>query len=168
MGHEYEKHRRRSIRLKGYDYSQPGAYFVTICTRNKEYLFGEIIDGKMMLNKVGEIVRDEWNRIPRIHKNAKLDEYVIMPNHLHGVIMITDALMVSWQRVHKVGSFGKPVSGSLPTIIRCCKAAITSKINELRQTPGLPVWQRNYYEHVTRGGEDLNEVREYIINNPLK
>jgi len=167
MKYDPVKHHHRSIRLKGYDYSQSGAYYTTICTHDKKSLFGKIIDGNMVLNEFGEIVNDEWIKTEQIRKNVKLDEYMVMPNHLHGIIVINNNRRDTLMRVQPE-SFGKPVSGSIPTIIRGFKSATTKQINELRRTPQMSVWQSNYYEHVIRNDDDLNEIREYIINNPLK
>ena len=167
-GHS-EEHYRRSIRLRGYDYSQMGAYFVTICTRDKKCLFGRIVDGKMVLNRFGEVARDEWNETANIRRNVELDEYVIMPNHLHGIIVISDSRGGTRPRASTVESFGKPIPSSLPTIVRGYKAAVTRRIGDLQKTrKRTPVWQRNYYEHIIRNEEDLRKAREYIINNPLK
>jgi REP element-mobilizing transposase RayT len=170
MGMKYnrELHRRRSIRLKEYDYSQPGAYFITICAWNRECLFGEINDGKMHLNAYGEIVNKEWIRTANIRSNIELDQYVIMPNHLHGILVINGDCRGTLQRAPTREQFGKPVSNSIPTIIRLFKSAVTKTINEIRNTLGMPVWQRNYYEHVIRNEKEMNSVREYIGNNPLQ
>ena len=191
------KHHRRSIRLKRYDYTQPGAYFITICTHNRQCLFGEVVNGEMLLNALGKIVRDEWRRTTEIRPNVKLDAFVIMPNHIHGIIVIhagprrgtlqraptmerhvsTMERHVSTMEQHvptikqyatTTEQFGKPTSNSIPTIIRLFKSAVTKRINEIRGTPGIPVWQRNYYEHIVRNDGELNRIRKYIINNPLK
>jgi putative transposase len=90
MTYDPEKHHRRSIRLKGYDYTQPGAYFITICTQGRECLFGEIIDGEMHLNEAGQIVVQTWQDLPNHISNVQLDAFVVMPNHVHGIIIITD------------------------------------------------------------------------------
>ncbi len=170
MTFDPEKHHRRSIRLPGYDYSQPGAYFITICTHNREYLFGDVADGKMILNEFGNVAQQCWLEIPQHFKHVKLDAYVIMPNHVHGIIFIVGS------RHHNVGArhavplqfeqFGKPVPGSIATIIRSYKSAVSKQINQIRQTPGMPVWQRNYYEHIIRNEMDLHRIRQYIMNNP--
>lgn len=169
-----EKHHRRSIRLKGYDYSQPGAYFATICTYNKKCVFGDVIDGNNHLNGFGKIVEKEWLKTFDMRKNLKLDGYVVMPNHLHGIIMIEGRGVLQYtqlgtlQRAPTYEHFGKPVSSSIPTIIRLFKSTTTKQINQLRQTPGMYLWQRNYYEHIIRSENELNQVREYINNNPLQ
>lgn len=165
---------RKSIRLKGYDYSQEGAYFITICTYNRECILGNVVNGKMQLNKYGEIVETEWLRTAKMRDNVELDVYIIMPNHLHGILFIVDKCRGTMHRapttnhIPKYESFGKPVSGSIPTIIRGFKSAVTKQINEIRHIADVPVWQRNYYEHIIRYEEELNKIREYIINNPLK
>jgi len=161
-----EKYHRRSIRLKGYDYTQEGTYFITICTHGRESLLGEIVNGEMLLNAYGRVVQTCWKEIPIHFKNLELDVFGLMPNHIHGIIA-TNVGARHAVPLHSVESFGNPVTGSIPTIIRSFKSAITNKINKIRQTPNAPVWQRNYYEHVIRNEESLNRIREYIFNNPL-
>lgn len=162
-------HHRRSIRLKEYDYTQRGAYFVTIVTYQREHLFGEIVDGVMRLNEWGEIARREWFKTAELRPYVELyeDEFVVMPNHAHGVIWNVGAL----RRNARTGAAdGKPHvdAGSLGAIVRAYKSAVTYAINAARQTRGMVVWQRNYYEHIIRNDADLNRIRDYIINNPLK
>lgn len=169
MTHDLKKHRRRSIRLKDYDYSQSGAYFITICTHNKEILFGEILDGEMQLNEWGNVVEDCWDEVPRHFKNVELDAFIVMPNHVHGIIIITND-------IHVGAGFPRPynknISGgvkhTLGQIVAYFKYQSSKRINSIRGTPGMPVWQRNYYEHIIRNERDLDEIRQYIINNPLK
>jgi putative transposase len=158
---------RCSIRLKNYDYSQAGGYFVTICTQNNECVFGEVINEEMRLNKYGKIVKDEWIKTAKIRRNVLLDEYVIMPNHMHVIIVIIDDGRGTLQRAPTVVQFGKPVSNSIPTIIRLFKSTTTKQVNQIRNTPTFPVWQRNYYEHVIRNEDKLNKIRQYIQNNSL-
>lgn len=156
---------RRSIRLKGYDYSCDGAYFITLCTQNRECLFGQINHGKMILNHSGRIVADEWNRSAMIRNEIKLDEFIVMPNHFHGIVFIHDnrrgnrlvAPTVSGPRSKSIGSF---VAGF--------KSSTTKKINVFRGMPGMKVWQRNYYDHIIRNDNELNRIREYIIFNPSR
>jgi len=163
-------HHRRSIRLQHYDYVSPGGYFVTICSYERQCMFGEISDSGMQLNELGKIVQDEWTRTPTVRSNVALDEYVIMPNHIHGIILIHAADENRKGRAHD-GAPVQPVrrkSGSLGSIIAGFKSAATKRINESRKTPGTPVWHRNYYEHVIRSEKDLELIREYIVNNPRK
>ena len=169
MTYHPENHRRGSIRLTRYDYTQPGAYFVTICAADRRCIFGEIIDGAMRLNKNGSIVAAQWAGLPKHYSNATLDEFVLMPNHVHGIIFITHGLHSSvgagFKPAH-ISPQAKPHNG-LPEIIRGFKMFSSRSINQLRGTPGAPVWQRNYYEHVVRGEDDLDHIRRYIEENPL-
>ncbi|MEA2015034.1 MAG: transposase [Thermodesulfobacteriota bacterium] len=167
MTYNPDIHNRRSIRLKGYDYSQAGAYFVSICTQNRECLFGKITDGQMVLNDAGKIVADEWIKTGAIRNNVALDEWVVMPNHFLGILVVDDRRGTA-RRAPTIEQFGQPVSNSIPTIIRSFKSAVTKRINEIRKTPGKKLWQRNYYEHIIRDENELNRIREYIVNNPMK
>ncbi len=169
-----EKRHRRSIRLKGYDCTCPGVYFVTICTHQRACLFGDVVEGAMVLNGLGEIVRDEWFKTAVVRPNVRLwdSEFVVMPNHVHGIIWIMDDDVVGARRrrapTTTTEQFGKPVSGSIPTIVRAFKSAVTKRINDLRGTPHVRVWQRNYYEHIIRDDESLNRIRQYIVENPMR
>lgn len=165
------KHKRRSIRLPEYDYLREGAYYITICAQDRKCIFGEITDGQMKLNPYGEIARNEWVKTGELRPYVIPDVFVIMPNHIHGVLIITDDDH-SRGTMHRAPTgaterFGKPVAGSLPTIIRCYTAAVTRQINKLRNTPGHKIWQRNYYEHVIRNDKSYHKIRQYIIENPL-
>jgi len=160
MTYDPEKHHRRSIRLKGYDYTQAGAYFVTVCVQNHECLFGQILDNNMRLNHAGVIVQTVWNELPVHYTHVQLDQFVAMPNHVHGIVILTD-----------VGAGFKPVPTrrhGLQEIIRAFKTFSSRRINQLRGIPGIPVWQRNYYEHIIRHEPELNRIREYIQTNPLR
>jgi putative transposase len=179
---------RRSIRLKGYDYTQAGAYFVTICTHNRECRFGEVVDGKITLNTFGKIVDHQWRQIPRFFPNTALDEFFAMPNHFHGIVMITadDDIVGAkhprsriWMDLSEgnrgcfapTGPSERPhgtIQGSLAAIIQNFISITTRKINRIRKTPDQKLWQRNYFEHIIRNENELNRIREYIQNNPLK
>ena len=161
---------RRSIRLKDYDYSPEGAYFVTICTHRHNCLFGEIVDSAMMLNAFGEIVHDEWIRTAIARPNVTIDTFIVMPNHLHGIIIINE---YNIRRGDLAGRPYTPIphgppSNSISAMVGQFKSLATKHINALRGTPGTRVWQRNYYEHVIRNEDDLNEIRQYILDNPVK
>ena len=172
QSHEQEKN-RRSIRLKNYDYTRPGAYFLTVCIHDRACsLFGEIIDGQMHLNEAGEWVKQCWLDIARHFSHIRLDAFVVMPNHMHGIFWIVeDAEAVDKDgeacRTCATEKFGKPVAGSIPTVMRSFKAAVSKYINEERGATQPPVWQRNYYEHIIRDEESLNRIRQYIHDNPL-
>jgi len=243
MTYDPQRHHRRSIRLKGCDYTQPGAYFITICTHGRECLFGEIIDGEMHLNEAGQIVVQTWQDLPNHVPNVQLDAFVVMPNHVHGIIIITDhaggigvgskparttmgpgstadsgstpgpgsaggAGSIAGPGSVGAGSVGAgsvgagsepapttidpgPTAGSgpaagpgsvgaglepaptrsshgLPEIVRQFKTFSARRINELRGTPGTPVWQRNYYEHIIRDEFSLSRIRQYIAENPVR
>lgn len=170
-------HRRRSIRLPGYDYSQEGGYFVTLCASGRACLFGGIIAGEMQLNTIGQMAEKEWKRLERRFPHIELDEFVVMPNHVHGIIFImgrgaadtgSDDSSAILRRAPTREQFGHPVEGSIPTIIRSYKAAVAYRYNRINGCSGNPVWQRNYYEHVLRNERDLDAVRRYIRNNPLQ
>lgn len=154
---------RRSIRLPGYDYSQAGAYFVTLCVHDRACLFGEVVDGAMRLNELGALVASEWLRTATIRPQVTLDEFVVMPNHFHAIIAIEDSRrgVLPYARPR----FRSPAE-SLGSIVRGFKSATTTLINSMRNSPGVPVWQRNYYEHVIRNESELTRIREYIANNP--
>jgi REP element-mobilizing transposase RayT len=159
-----DRHHRRSLRLKGYDYSQSGAYFITICARSKDPLFGEIIDGEMILNDYGLVVKKCWLGIPDHFLDANLDLFVIMPNHVHGIIVLHNGRGTACRAPTE--RFGKPVAMSLPTIIRSFKSAVTKRSSESCNVSSHRIWQRNYYEHVIRNDDELDGIREYIANNP--
>ena len=181
MKHDRRGPSRRSIRLKGYDYSRPGAYFVTIVTKHMACLFGEVIDGRMRTNVLGEIVGEEWLRSAGIREEIELfaDEFVVMPNHVHGIVRIVPTA----QAIGRVGvratgrgvrATGRspvprgPAPSSLGSFIAGFKCAATRRINALRGTPGAAVWHRNYYEHIIRDDESMCRIRQYIANNPIR
>ena len=184
MKHDPVKHQRRLIRLRGYDYARAGAYFVTIVTKERACLFGEIVNGEMRLNQFTCIVQAAWDELVRHYQRVECDAFVVMPNHIHGIIVLVDDGGVG---PNDVGAGLKPARGGLgpaattraglkpaptqrglPEIIRAFKTFSARRINESRATPGAPVWQRNYYEHVVRGENELRRIREYIANNPLQ
>ncbi|MBI3378909.1 MAG: transposase [Nitrospirae bacterium] len=177
MKYTPEIHHRRSIRLKDYDYSQAGAYFVTICTKDKECLLGAVAGGKMHLNDYGKIAMKCWDDLPNHYSHIESDEFVIMPNHMHGVIVINNvgaglkpAQIISEKMDTSRAGFKPaptPKQHGLSEIIRAFKTFSSRRINEMRNTSGIPVWQRNYYEHIIRSEIELNKIREYIINNSL-
>ena len=167
MTYNPNRHHRRSIRLQGYDYSQVGAYFVTICTYGRECLFGEVIDGEMLLNEYGRAVEQEWLKTPKIRPNVRLDKFIVMPNHLHGVIIIEHRVSNTINPYCDTPLLRSP-SQTLGAIVRGFKGAITKYIHQSLNLPGTPIWQRNYYERILRSEDDLKQVREYIISNPAK
>jgi len=167
---------RRSVRLKRFDYRSSMAYFVTICAYEKQCIFGEIIDGRMTKNLLGEIVEEEWLRTGELRPYVELDAAIVMPNHFHGIVMLMDADegtapptdAGTARHAPTKRAFAESVSHSLASVVGSFKSAVSKRINGLRGTPGSVVWQRNYYEHVIRNEHDLQQVREYISNNPAK
>jgi len=155
-------HHRRSIRLQGYDYSRPGTYFITICTHDQEYLFGNIIDDVMHLNDMGQVIAESWEWLADQYGHISLGEWVIMPNHLHGLIVITDD--------YRGGSRTAPTGKCKPVgqLIGAFKTVSTKRINEMRQTPGAKLWQRNFWEHIVRDESEWHRIRQYIQNNPAQ
>ncbi len=175
MIYDPEKHLRRSIRLKGYDYSTAGAYFVTVCTYRRECFLGEIADGQMRLSDAGRMVHLIWEQLPDHYPYIKLDAFVIMPNHVHGIVMLndsTDVVGAGLKPARDVRAGLKPASTAggkrhgIPEIIRAFKTFASRRINESREMMGVPTWQRNYYEHVVRNDRALNAIRNYIEANP--
>ncbi len=171
MKYDPDKHKRRSIRLKGYDYSAAGMYFITLCTYQRGCLFGEISDGVMQLNRLGEIAAEEWLRSSEIRQEIEFDAWIIMPNHLHGIVVIET--IADWSG--GVGATGRsPLRGvapsmkprSLSSLVAGFKSATTKHINLHRNAPGTPVWQRNYYEHIIRTDSSLQTIQTYIRHNP--
>ena len=161
MKFDRQKHHRRSIRLKEYDYSQAGAYYVTINLQNRECLFGEIVDSEMILNEAGIMIIEQWKALLERFPNIELDIYQIMPNHFHGIIVIVGATLV-------VAQESNPTLGN---IIGAFKSITTHKYikgvdNKNWAQFYKRLWQRNYYEHVVRDEKDLNRIRDYIQSNP--
>jgi putative transposase len=145
-----------------------GAYFVTICTENKNCLLGEVVNGEAALSREGKIVGEEWLKTTEVRPYVSLDLFVVMPNHFHGILFIDKEAEGGTARcAPTIRQFRMMISESLPSIIRGFKSAVTRRINILRYVPGAPVWQRNYYEHVIRDEPSLKRIREYIVNNPL-
>lgn len=175
MKYNPDIHHRRSIRLKEYDYLQAGAYFVTICTKDRECLLGEVVGGEVRMDKYGQAVVKCWEDLPVHYSHIKLDSFIIMPNHIHGIIVINNvgaglkpALNKS-DKVITIRAGFKPAptkQHGLPEIVRAFKTFSSRHINLIRNNTGVPLWQRNYYEHIIRNEQELNKIREYIINNP--
>jgi putative transposase len=155
---------RKPLRLKQYDYSQPGAYFVTICTKDREDRFGEVVNGEMPVNNLAAVVRSCWDDLPNHYVNVRLDQFVIMPNHVHGIIMILEQSTVG-------ATPASPLQGKrnrLGDIVGSFKSAVTKRINEIQRTPGALLWQRGYFDHIIRDDRSMDRIREYIASNPQR
>ncbi|MEI6752437.1 MAG: transposase [Paludibacter sp.] len=215
MPYNPNKHHRRSIRLKGYDYSKAGLYFITICCQDRACMFGEIVgthvgahpcgrpnndctennNPKMQLNDAGKMVDDEWLKLPKRFENIQLHEYIVMPNHFHGILEIIDVDTVGAPLVGaqnnddtSVGSSGRPQiddingrpQGHAPTagktvgdMMDAFKSITTVEyINGVKtmnwQRFNGKLWQRDYYEHIIRNEQSYETISNYIINNPAK
>jgi len=189
MSHNLSIHHRRSIRLKRYDYTQPGAYFVTVVSKNRECLFGNVSDDAMITNDNGSIIQSVWFELPGRFPNIVLDAFIVIPNHIHCIIDILDVgarsprpgpLVAGSPRSGPSGA-GKPRPyvvnmppennlthpPTLGQIVAFFKYQTTKHVNQIRGTHGTPVWQRNYWEHIIRNEDELSRIREYIRNNPV-
>jgi REP element-mobilizing transposase RayT len=163
-------HHRRSIRLKGYDYSSPGYYFVTICTQNKPCLFGEIINDKMILNDAGQMIQNKWTSLPDQFSNIRLDEYMVMPNHFHAILQIVSRPIVRSMVLGPTvitANAGKTLGDMVGTFqsmvtVEYIRGVKTNKW----QSFDKKLWQRNYWEHIIRNEHELINIRRYIKNNP--
>jgi putative transposase len=153
-------HHRRSIRLRHYDYTAAGAYFITVCAYNRQCLFGELISEQTILSRAGEIVDEVWKKLPLHYPRVILDELVVMPNHCHGIVFF------SAQQAEPESVFIK--AHHLGEIVRAWKNLSTKQIHVEGLLVDLPIWQRNYYEHIIRDENELGRVRQYIADNPLK
>lgn len=186
-----QKHHRRSIRLKGYDYSLEGAYYVTIVVQGRECLFGEIVDGELKLNEAGEMVVKWWNELPNKFPNVILGEFVVMPNHFHGIIFIMGNIGADLrvcpegeendspqmgEYVAKGEHVGSPLrrpNAPLSQMIQWFKTMTTNEyIRKVKQSNWKSfigkVWQRNYYEHIIRNEKELGQKTDYILDNPSR
>jgi|CXWL01.1.fsa_nt_gi REP element-mobilizing transposase RayT len=155
------KYRVDSARLKDWDYSSDGSYFVTICTKNREHFFGEIEHGEMRLSEIGKSAQQCWNKIPQHFPFVILDEFVVMPNHVHGILLIEKPNPVPQKPIHG-NTFG-PQSKNLASIIRGYKIGVTKFANQKQISFG---WQPRYHDRVIRNESELNRIRKYIANNP--
>jgi REP element-mobilizing transposase RayT len=185
-------YQRRSIRLPGYDYSQSGVYFITVCVNGHEHLFGRINNKKMILNLYGQIVHSKWIDIPKHFENAHLDVFQIMPDHLHGIIILThhtddgvvgakhcsqDSGHLAWVPARNASPlrYQQPPEsshpngtkrGSISAIMQNFSSVTTRKINQIRNSSGHKIWQRGYYDHIIRNQNELWAIQRYIITNP--
>ena len=149
-----------------YDYGRHGGYFVTLCTRNLECLFGQVVDNEVVLNQFGRIVRDELEIKPIMRHDVLVDESVVMPNHVHAIIAVIDpAEGTSPERIDPYG-FTRKAPQSIGSLVAGLKSVITRYINEMRDSPGAPLWQPKYREHVIKSEEDLNRIRQHILDSP--
>ena len=165
MAYDPAIHHRRSIRLPTHDYAANGLYYVTLSTAGRRRLFGIVVNGQMALNEAGRAVRDEWLRSAAIRAEIALDEWVVMPDHFHAIVAIR-ANGPPTVRATGRSPLRGPAPKSLGALMAGFKCASAKRINAWRQTPGTPVWHRNYYEHIVHNAADLDRIRAYIRDNP--
>jgi len=166
MTYNPDIHHRRSIRLREFDYSSSGGYFVTTCVQNRECLFGNILDDVTFLNDAGMLVESVWNGLTERFPSIGFDAFVVMPNHVHFIVDIAEP-----DGKEGVGQGSRAGQGRAPTldrIVGAFKSISAAQVNHLLSRTGQPLWQRNYYERVIRNETELNGFRDYIIHNPLK
>lgn len=196
MPYDPDKHHRRSIWLKQYDYSEPGGYFITICTQDWKCLFGTVMEEQMRLNAAGEMVQQVWHALPERFPTVQLDAFVVMPNHIHGIIVLIDPTLIKPDTTDPNTNVGAPLVGApnndeiagragtrpaptnvhktlLGDILGAFKSITTRRyidgVNHLGWTPfAKRLWQRNYWERVIRNGKELDHVRRYIEENPAR
>lgn len=161
MRYDSRIHHRRSIRLREYNYSRPGTYYVTICIQDRLCLLGNVVDEKVELNEAGKMVERIWYELPQFYSGVDIDSVIIMPNHLHGNIVLTGHNVIGTLRL------------SLPDVVHRFKSLTTSNYIKGVDSAGwkpfrIRLWQRNYYEHVVRNDEELNRIRQYMEENPMK
>ncbi len=164
-------HHCQSIRLRGYDYSQPGGYFITICTQHRECNLGELINGEIQFTVQGMIASVFWLEISHHFPNVKLDKFILMPNHIHGIIFITDKNIGEINNKGEKGGETPPLrkgKTSLGQIVAYYKYRTTKIINQIDETPGQRIWQRNFYDRIIRTEKALHIMRQYIANNPQR
>jgi REP element-mobilizing transposase RayT len=180
MKYDPQKHHRRSIRLQGYDYSRAGAYYITIVVQGRGHLFGEVVNWEMKLNRYGKIVLQAWLDLPKHYPHVELGAFCIMPNHAHGIIILHDDNVGAGLRpaptaaaagrehadIHDETRPYRRKRHPLSEIVRAFKSFSAKRINALRKMPGIPVWQRNYYEHIIRNEQDYQAKHDYILSNP--
>lgn len=193
MAYDPERHHRRSIRLRGYDYAQPGAYFVTICVQDRRCVLGDVLNGEMVLADAGRIVQACWDDLPNHYPHVQLDTFVIMPNHVHGIIVLVEDHVVVGAGLRPAPTEPAPTEPApakpaptkptptepaptkpppkrhgLPEIVRAFKSFSARRINEMHDDASKPFWQRGFYEHIVRNERELDTIRQYILDNPLK
>ena len=180
MNSDRSFHHRRNLRLPEFDYSQPSAYFVTIVTQNRKPFFGSITNGEMILNELGRTIADLWVAIPVHFPNVEPGEFVVMPNHIHGIIVITfgvghdneegtlqETIVWAMHASPIPKNTNGPKSGSISAIIGSFKSAATKLFHAIPEHAGERLWQRNYYEHVIRNERDYQAISDYILANPI-
>ncbi|MCZ6777003.1 MAG: transposase [Ignavibacteria bacterium] len=164
MERDQQTRQRRQLRLQSWDYSWPWWYYVTICTKDRVCELGQVRQDRMVLSNVAEIAEETWRWLAIQYDYVELDDFVIMPNHLHGIIIMNE--------LRRGGSRTAPTENikrkPLGRLIGAFKTVSAKRINEIRKTPGAIFWQRSYHDHIIRNAADLHRIRSYMANNPLQ
>ena len=154
---------RRSPRLPNYDYTQGGVYFVTISTYRMAQMFGHVVGGQVYLNELGKLVNEEWQKTAEVRPRVEVDMYIVMPNHIHGILFVSES-----QKTGRSAENATLPADSLGSIVAQFKSVVTKRSRTLANPPSMPIWKRNYYDHVVRNEKDLERIRRYIIANPAR
>ena len=160
-------YRRQAERLRLFDYAAPGAYFITVCSWNRQVILGDVMGGRVILSDAGRIVEEAWLALPRHYPSLALDAFVVMPNHVHGILILGD-VGAGFKPAPTVVAGRPPRRHAIPEIVRAFKTFSARQINVQAQSVGRHVWQRGYYDHVVRDDRDLGRIRDYIFTNPLR
>lgn len=154
---------RRSPRLHNYDYTRGGVYFLTICTYRLAQIFGHVLDGNVVLNDLGRLVDEEWRKAADVRPTIEVDLHVVMPNHIHGILFKSES-----QRTSLSADKTTLPPDSLGSIVAQFKSVVTKRSRQLANPPSMPIWKRNYYDHIVRNEQDLDRIRRYIMANPAR
>ena len=161
--------RRNSMRYAGYDYTQPGAYFVTICAYRGRSIFGTVVDQAMRLNPLGMIAQDAWPDLAKQHAHIRVDCSVVMPNHAHALLWIVETAVRDGVSVAgQPRRYGQPIAGSVSTLVNAYKMTVTKRAISAGLIPGPPLWQRNFWDRIVRDERELANIRQYIAANPAR
>jgi REP element-mobilizing transposase RayT len=171
MAHDPHKHHRRTLRLSNATYAARGSYYVTICAHRRGRVFGTVKHRTVVHNPIGRIVYVTWLSLPEHYPHVRIDAFVVMPDHIHGILTFDGTNIGTADSGADDGSTGvapRLRPGSLPVVIRAFKSAATREVNTLRNTPGASLWQHRYYEHIVRDDADMERIRRYIADNPAR
>lgn len=166
MVYDPRRHHRRSIRKKGHDYTAPGVYYITICIEQRAHILSQIVNGNIQLQTAGKLVETTWHRLPDHFAAVRLDAFVIMPDHIHGIIILRKNKRPKARKQSERANGSIP--GSIPAIVQNFKSISARRINQARGTPGQKVWQEDYYDRIIRNAVDLEHTRRYIAANPSR
>jgi REP element-mobilizing transposase RayT len=163
-----QRRRRNSLRHPQFDYTSPGAYFVTICVAHRECLLGEVVDRNVQLTALGQIADATWPALLKRNPHVQLDEYMVMPNHVHALIWLRQSSVQATTAAVKQRAFADCVGGSLSVLVGAYKSSVTQQARAKRLLTAPALWQRNFYDNIVRNEEALAHIRNYIRTNPAR